>query len=339
MLLKIDQITVDQKLNPRVDGLDIIKVSEYAERMSLGDKFPAIDVFSDGNSYWVVDGFHRIEASKHVLPEISEIEATIYQGSWRDAKLFTFGANAEHGIRRTNMDKRRVVTEMLEDEEWRMKGDSEIARICKVTQPFVWKLRQKLSYNGYKIDSKREVTRGEKTYTMQTANIGGKVDSELTGQIEYPVQEEVIVIPPSPTVEPIPPTSVEGEADDELDEIEAEPVEPTKEKSKRVTIPPRSEEQKEQDRKQTKMVIGRHERLAVILRIMENVPAEVISFVYRDLARQYHPDKQNGVDPKIATLRTEAFAFIAEVRQIWEVHDADFRTLARVKGIIEKESS
>jgi len=40
MLLTIDQITVDPKLNPRVAGLDIVKVAEYAEDMSAGDKFP-----------------------------------------------------------------------------------------------------------------------------------------------------------------------------------------------------------------------------------------------------------------------------------------------------------
>ena len=33
--------------------------------MRAGDQFPPIDVFFDGQNYWLVDGFHRLQA--HVL--------------------------------------------------------------------------------------------------------------------------------------------------------------------------------------------------------------------------------------------------------------------------------
>ena len=336
MILDINQITIDEKLNPRVDGLDIVKVAEYAEDMSAGDKFPPIDVFSDRETYWVVDGRHRIEASKHA--GMSEIEATIHQGSWRDAKLFTFGVNSEHGKRKTNADKRKAITEMLEDKEWGALPDNAIARACRVTHPFVGKLRKELSCNGYKIEN-RSVTRGGATYTMQTANIGGKADAEPTGQIEYPVQEELIVIPPSPTVEPMPPPSVEDEADDdELDEIEAEPAEPAKEKSKRFTIPPRTEEQKEQDRIHNERSVSRMVRLAGIVKYVERIPTELITRIYRDLARWYHPDSQHGEKLEIVKQRTEAFAFIADIKYILEASDVEFEKFARIKGIIETQS-
>ena len=70
-----------------------------------------------------------------------------------------------HGERRTNME-RKAVTEMLEDEEWGTLPDNEIARVCKVTHPFVGKLRKELSCNGYKIEN-RTVTPSEKR-TYQT---------------------------------------------------------------------------------------------------------------------------------------------------------------------------
>lgn len=37
----------------------------------------------------------------------------------REAILFIVGANASHGLRRTNADKRRTVERLLADEEWR----------------------------------------------------------------------------------------------------------------------------------------------------------------------------------------------------------------------------
>lgn len=339
MILDINQITIDEKLNPRVDGLDIVKVAEYAEDMSAGDKFPPIDVFSDRETYWVVDGRHRIEASKHA--GMSEIEATIHQGSWRDAKLFTFGVNAEHGKRKTNADKRKAITEMLMDEEWSKWSDREIARKCRVHHQLVGTLREKHTGDSSSMNSERTFIHhktGQPT-TMQTANIGGKADAEPTGQIEYPVQEELIVIPPSPTVEPMPPPSVEDEADDdELDEIEAEPAEPAKEKSKRFTIPPRTEEQKEQDRIHNERSVSRMVRLAGIVKYVERIPTELITRIYRDLARWYHPDSQHGEKLEIVKQRTEAFAFIADIKYILEASDVEFEKFARIKGIIETQS-
>jgi hypothetical protein len=51
----------------------------------------------------------------------------------RDALLFSVGANAIHGHRRTNEDKRRAVDVLLNDPEWRVWNDSEIARRCGVS--------------------------------------------------------------------------------------------------------------------------------------------------------------------------------------------------------------
>lgn len=104
--------------------------------------FPPVDVFFDGVAYWLADGFHRYWAlAKLGRPSI---EAEIKHGTQRDAVLFSVGANSAHGQRRTNEDKRRAVMTMLNDEEWAGWSDSDIARECKVTQPFVGKLRSSL---------------------------------------------------------------------------------------------------------------------------------------------------------------------------------------------------
>jgi hypothetical protein len=44
-----------------------------------------------------------------------EIDADVRQGSLRDAILCAVGTNAEHGLRRTNRDKRNAVDAELQD--------------------------------------------------------------------------------------------------------------------------------------------------------------------------------------------------------------------------------
>jgi hypothetical protein len=98
--------------------------------------------------------------------------ADIRQGTRRDAVLFSVGANATHGLRRTNEDKRRSVMTLLNDPEWARWSDREIARQCGVDNSFVSRLRPKrASVDQQQIE--RTVTRSGATYTMNTSRIGG----------------------------------------------------------------------------------------------------------------------------------------------------------------------
>lgn len=58
-------------------------------------------------------------------------------GTQRDAILFACGANATHGLRRTNDDKRKAVGVLLADAVWSKMSDREIARLCKVSNMLV----------------------------------------------------------------------------------------------------------------------------------------------------------------------------------------------------------
>jgi transposase-like protein len=55
--------------------------------------------------------------------------------------MYAVGANAAHGLRRTNADKRRAVTMLLDDDEWGQWSDSAIARQCGVSHTFVATVR------------------------------------------------------------------------------------------------------------------------------------------------------------------------------------------------------
>jgi hypothetical protein len=138
MNLALDKLRLDGGTQPR-EAIDPVVVSDYAESMRAGVQFPPIIVFYDGAVYWLADGFHRVKAA--LLAGLTDFPADVYQGAQREAILYSVGANATHGLRRSNADKRRAVLALLNDPEWSQLSDREIARRCNVSQPFVSGLR------------------------------------------------------------------------------------------------------------------------------------------------------------------------------------------------------
>ena len=185
-------------------------VEEYADAMLHGAKFPAVDVFYDGNDYWLADGFHRVRGAQKGL--LTKIEAKIHQGTQRDAVLFSVGANDSHGLRRSNEDKRLAVLRLLADEEWGRKPETWIAKTCKVSRSLVRAVIGESPYLVEKQDkAEREVTRGGTTYTLKTANIGKK---------EKPTSNVV------PLREPVEPEPGEPEEVDSPDSTSSPPRQP-----------------------------------------------------------------------------------------------------------------
>jgi len=140
-VLKLDQIRIDGGTQPRV-AIDEGVVAEYAELYENRANLPPVTVFFDGAVYWLADGFHRFWASKSI--EYNYIQAVIQQGTQRDAILYSVGANTDHGLRRTNEDKRKAVLTLLEDQQWSKWSDSEIARRCGVDHKTVSSYRASL---------------------------------------------------------------------------------------------------------------------------------------------------------------------------------------------------
>ena len=121
-------------------------VADYGEALIAGDVFPAITVFFDGERNWLADGFHRLEA--HHAAGLTDIAVDVRNGSQRDATLFAAGANASHGLRRTQADKAKAIAVLLADPEWRQWSDKELARRCGISDKTVAKARRELSGVG-----------------------------------------------------------------------------------------------------------------------------------------------------------------------------------------------
>jgi ParB-like chromosome segregation protein Spo0J len=155
IMLPISQIRRDGGTQPRA-SLHHETIIEYAEDMKNGNNFPPVTVFYNGSDYWLADGFHRVEAG--IAAGLTEIAAIVKQGLRRDAVLYSVGANAKHGLRRSNADKRRAVMTLLEDEEWSHWSDNQIAQKTSTSQPFVSKLRKLTNLDGERWSCLRKPT-------------------------------------------------------------------------------------------------------------------------------------------------------------------------------------
>jgi hypothetical protein len=120
-------------------------VTSYTEHVLDGVKMPPVVVFNDGKDFWLADGFHRYHAHKRAAHKTMDCE--VHTGTKRDAFIFSRGANAEHGLPRTNEEKRAVVLSLLDDIEYADAGDREIGRICRVSNMTVSRVRKALELN------------------------------------------------------------------------------------------------------------------------------------------------------------------------------------------------
>ena len=172
---KLNQIAVRSHIQQR-DHLNDEYIEELVVEIDNGVKFPPLVVFDDGENLLLSDGRHRYEA--YLRAEVETIEVNIYEGNERDAILYAAGSNADHGLRRSNADKRKAVTTLLTDSEWGNLSDNEISQKCRVTQPFVSKVRRELTQNGFEWGTTRICADGRE---MDTSSIGAKCQ---TGESE-----------------------------------------------------------------------------------------------------------------------------------------------------------
>src|SRR4051812_1716234 len=226
--LPLSDIKADKACQSR-DSMDLTIIDEYTEIMKEkgDDRFPAIVVFHDGTDYWLSEGFHRHAAANKA--GLTTLKARIRQGTKRDAVLHSVGTNANHGLRRSNTDKRRAVTILLEDEEWSTWSNREIARRCAVDEGLVRKLKEELGLSSpVSADNPqiaRTVMRNGKPYSMQTDNIGKRdgLDDLLSVEPDGDVQ------PDQPWfVRPDTGTAKEDIADDERESV-SDPASDTEE--------------------------------------------------------------------------------------------------------------
>lgn len=179
-------------------------VTELSELIKAGTVLPLIEVFHDGSSYWLADGFHRLMAYNR--QGAVNITANVNKGTLTDAKIHSLGANKQHGLRRTNEDKRFAVEMALGFLAER--SDRYIAELVGVSDPFVSGIRRVLLTisNTTPPATKRIGTDG-RTYNPTKPRLPTpEVLAEIKSQAYNPAEVKPVPMPKMPPrTEPEPP--------------------------------------------------------------------------------------------------------------------------------------
>ena len=178
MKLNLKTIILDQSTQCR-DVMRQETIDEYAERMRAGDKFPPIDVFGTPEKSWIADGWHRIMAAREIGAD--SIETTIHHGGRTEAVKFALGANAVHGLRRSNADKRRAVSVALA--EFGGMSCRAVAEMCGVGNDLVQRIKPEVTDS---VTSPIVTGRDGKTYpATRQPTAPAESKSTLDGRTEW----------------------------------------------------------------------------------------------------------------------------------------------------------
>lgn len=205
MRLSLDRIRVDGETQPRL-ALDAGIVDQMCADLRGGAVLPPLEVFQNGGDYWLVDGFHRVEAYQRLDYTDADVRVSDH-GDARAAFLRALEINS--GSPLSLADRKAAAERMLKDAEWSKWGDAEIARRTSTDRTTVAALRKHLvdfskmqntSKSERKTEmaqpedekggaevipirrteaaekpeppAKRKATRNGKTYEINTSNIG-----------------------------------------------------------------------------------------------------------------------------------------------------------------------
>lgn len=165
----LEQIDQDHELQMRVD-MDWEHVDDLIIALDDGRDVPPVDLFVDGERadyYWLGDGWHRVLAARQ--GKIGKIKARIHAGGKEAALKHALGANAAHGLRRTNRDKQKAVKTAVE--MFPKMSARQIAEVCKVSHNFAAEMKKQVSS-----DDTCRIGKDGKTYKLPVKSEVKQID-------------------------------------------------------------------------------------------------------------------------------------------------------------------
>lgn len=143
--VKLADLIIDPKLQMRAKPHDGQYIMDLLGVIQAGTLTEPIVVFRDptNGSYLVADGHARVDATRS--SGCATIRARVHEGGFREALVFALGANATHGVRRTNADLRHTVLTALADPKIGNWSNVQIAQVCLCSDTFVGIVRNKLA--------------------------------------------------------------------------------------------------------------------------------------------------------------------------------------------------
>jgi len=186
-MVKLSDLTIDPEIQLQTRGIDAGIVGGYVEAIASGAEFPPVKAFSDNGTFWLWDGFHRVEACRFL--GFAEIEADIQPGTYEDAMVHAAIANVENGRPMNRAQKEEAGKRLLRLTDW---SNAKIARELAVDPKTITNWAASIE-NSIDRDT-RTVTRGGTTYAMDVSNIGSTKQKERTIDLGEITDDEILRI-------------------------------------------------------------------------------------------------------------------------------------------------
>ena len=172
--LCLHEITSETEIQQR-SRINDETVVEYMEVMKRdgASAFPPLDVFFDGEVYWLSDGFHRLAAAGRA--GLESFDCKVRRGTRSDAMWFACGANQTHGLRRSREDTARAVRSALRQPGRAARSNADIGRHVGVSDKTVAKYRRELEATSEVSKSEKRIGRDGRT--TRTGKIGRRAGS------------------------------------------------------------------------------------------------------------------------------------------------------------------
>jgi hypothetical protein len=177
--LPLERLRTDGDTQPRSQMNEEV-AEDYAQEMRDGVTLPPVDATFDGDQYWLWDGFHRLQAAKKAGK--TTISVTVTPGTVEDARWLALAANKNHGLRRSNEDKKLSVEKALR--LWPDRSDHVIAEHVGVNHSTVSRHRALLPPGVAMQHLDERTGRDGKTYKTGKR---GKRGKQATGEGPPPV--------------------------------------------------------------------------------------------------------------------------------------------------------
>ncbi|QEL18288.1 ParB N-terminal domain-containing protein [Limnoglobus roseus] len=111
-ILRLDDIEVDNSIQPRAKGLDGGHVDDLAAAYTAGADIPPPVVWNlGGERFRLSQGYHRLKGAKKA--KLTELKCEVRRGTETDCAIDSATSNQGHGLKRSNDDKRRCVELLL----------------------------------------------------------------------------------------------------------------------------------------------------------------------------------------------------------------------------------
>jgi hypothetical protein len=174
--LSLIDITLDRQFQPR-DSLDGTNVNNLKDAYEEGADIPPVTIWKDGDSSFLIEGFHRFRAAQ--LVGLKELPVQYFKGSRAEAMAYAFRVNSTHGLLLSRTDRVKYLKRLLDIEPYKSLSSRKAAEAIgdKSLYKFIQRLRNKTQQTTSSFSDKN--TQNNSVEDTQPITDGAKLRIEI----------------------------------------------------------------------------------------------------------------------------------------------------------------